>query len=133
MRADTKTVSIDAPAADVVRLLSDPANLPRWAVGFARSVRREDGRWIVRTASGELPVRIESDERTGVVDFVMSPKPGVEVRAASRVVARGAACEYIFTQFQTPGMPDEAFLQSVRALEHELQVLKALAEVGCPL
>jgi uncharacterized protein YndB with AHSA1/START domain len=35
MRADTRTVSIEAPAQRVVTFLEDPANLPRWAVGFA--------------------------------------------------------------------------------------------------
>lgn len=133
MRADTKTISIAASASDVLRFLADPANLPRWAVGFARSVRRDNGRWLVQTGGGEMPIRILADEATGVVDFVLHPQPGVEVLAASRVVPRGEGCEYVFTQFQAPGMSDEAFLRSVQALEHELNVLKAIAEVACPL
>ena len=133
MRADTKTIAIDAPAAEVRRFLADPANLPRWAVGFAKSVRQDEGRWIVQTASGEIPIRIRTDETSGVVDFVMSPAPGVEALAASRVVPRGRGCEYVFTQFQATGMSDELFAKSVEALEHELKVLKAIAEVQCPL
>ncbi len=133
MRADTRTISIDAPAAEVMRFVADPANLPRWAVGFAKSVRRENGGWSVETAGGKMPIRIRADEATGVVDFVMSPQPGIEILAASRVVPRGLACEYVFTQFQGPGMPDDAFLKSVQALQHELKVLKAIAEVECPL
>jgi uncharacterized protein YndB with AHSA1/START domain len=133
MRSDTRSISIDARPADVFRLLADPANLPRWAVGFAKSVREEGGRWHVQTASGEVRLRVESEPKTGVVDFWISSAPGAEVLAASRVIARGSAAEYVFTQFQAPGMPDEAFAQSVKALQHELAVLKAIAEVSCPL
>jgi hypothetical protein len=82
MRADTKTISIDADPAEIVRFLADPQNLTRWAVGFAREVREESGRWVVQTGSSEVGVRIVSDETTGVVDFWMSPAPGVEALAA---------------------------------------------------
>jgi hypothetical protein len=133
MRADTKTISIDADPIKVGRFLADPQNLPRWAVGFAKAVRREDCRWHVKTAAGEMGIRISADEKSGVVDFWMSPAPGVEALAASRVIPRGPGSEYTFTQFQGPGMTDEAFRQSVKALEHELTVLKALLEVECPL
>ena len=41
-RSDTQTISIDAPARAVIDLITDPAEFPRWAAGFARSV--QDGR-----------------------------------------------------------------------------------------
>ncbi len=133
MKADTQAVSIQSPAPKVIRFLADPANLPRWAVGFAKSVRSDGGRWRVRTGAGEVAVRIAADEKSGIVDYLISPAPGVEALAASRVIPRGPGCEYTFTQFQAPGMSDEAFAQSVAALTHELRVLKALMEVECPL
>jgi len=43
------------------------------------------------------------------------------------------ATEYVFTQVQPPGMPDEAFARSVVAVVHELTVLKALLEIDCPV
>ncbi len=133
MRADTRTVSIEAEPTRVVAFLADPRNLPRWAVGFAKGVRAADAGWIVETGGGDLPLRIDVDPRTGVVDFVMRPMPGVEARAVSRVTPRGRGSEYVFTQFQAPGMSDEAFARSVQTLAHELTVLKALMEVECPL
>ncbi len=132
MRADTKTISIDAPPAKVFDFLKEPENLPRWAVGFAKSVRKDGDKWYVTTGQGEIAVAIDADKRTGVVDFRMRPVPEVEVVAASRVIARGNGSEYTFTQFQVPGMPDEVFAQSIKALEHELAVLKAMVEVECP-
>lgn len=132
MRANTKTISIEADAERVFRFVADPAQLPRWAVGFAKAVRRDGDRWVVRTSTGDVPVRVRADPTTGVIDFVMSPAPGLEVAASSRVLARGGAAEYVFTQVQPPGMPDEAFARSVAAVGHELAVLKALLEVDCP-
>jgi len=133
MRADTKTVSIEVTPAGVFDFLRDPRNLPRWAVGFAKAVRHGRDGWIVETAAGEMPIRIDADPRSGAVDFVMTPAPGVEVRAVSRVAPRGGASEYIFTQFQAPGMSDDVFARSIQTLAHELTVLKALMEVECPL
>jgi hypothetical protein len=134
MRADTKTVAIHAPRQKVVEFLANPENLPRWAIGFARGVRRDGERWFVMTqGGGEIGVRIAADTTSGVVDFYMSPAPGIEGLAASRVVPSGDGVEYIFTQFQAPDMSDEMFAKSVEAVAHELTVLKALLEVECPL
>ena len=133
MRADTKTISIEAPPSKVFDFLKSPENLPRWAIGFAKAVRRDGDTWYVTGGQGEVAVSIDADPGTCVVDFRLRPDPQVEVVAASRVISRGAASEYTFTQFQTPGMPDTAFLQSMRAVEHELTVLKAILEVECPL
>lgn len=133
MRADTRTISIHANPERVIEFLSDPTNLPRWAVGFAKSVRRDGTRWLVTTGGGEVGIRIVAEHRTGVVDFFISPAPGIEGLAASRVVPAGAGVEYVFTQFQAPDMPDDMFAKNVQALAHELTVLKALLEIECPL
>lgn len=133
MHSDTKSISIEAGPARVVRFLADPRNLPRWAVGFAKSVREGPDGWLVATGSGEMGVRITADERTGTVDFWLSAAPGVEGLAASRVVPNGAGSEYVFTQFQAAGMSAEQFQKSAEAVAHELKVLKAIIEVECPL
>jgi hypothetical protein len=132
MRADTKTITIHAQPRQVIDFLAEVQNLPRWAIGFAKEVRRRDDRWLVTTGSGEMGIRIVADSTSGVVDFYLSPAPGVEALAASRVVPSGDGVEYVFTQFQAPDMPDEDFARSVQALVHELTVLKALLEVDCP-
>ena len=133
MKSDTQTVSIDAEPSKVHTFLREVPNLPRWAIGFAKSVRRDGDAWKLETGGGEMGLRLVTDADQGTVDFWLSPAPGVEALAASRVVPRGAGTEYVFTQFQAPGMSDEAFAQSVGTLGHELVVLKALLEVECPL
>mgnify|MGYP001571366076 CR=1 FL=1 len=133
MRAHTNTIAIHATPEDAVAFLKDPENLPRWAVGFAKSVRNDGGKWTVVTGGGEFGVRIAAEPALGVVDFYMSPVPGIEGLAASRVIPSGSGIEYVFTQFQAPDMPDEIFEKNIKAVGHELTVLKALLEIECPL
>jgi uncharacterized protein YndB with AHSA1/START domain len=134
MRANTQSITIEASPADVFACVADLEQLPRWAIGFAKDVRREDGRWYVRTGSGdELEVRARTSPEHGVVDYLMSPHPGVEVPAATRVVPNGDGAEYVFTMFQPPGMPDPLFEQQAAELGRELIVLKAHLESSCPL
>ena len=133
MRTDTQTVTIPASYERVFAFLAEPANLPRWAVGFARDIRRNGDGWIVATGHGEMPIRYETEPRYGIVDFHLMPAPGVDAVAHSRLVANGDGVEYVFTQFQTPGISDEMFQGQVAALKDELEVLRVLfrAQAAC--
>jgi hypothetical protein len=134
MRSDTQTMTVHADPDTLFAFLAEPRNLPKWAVGFCRDIRRDGDAWVVATGQGEVTLRVEADPSARTVDFRMSPAPGVEVLAASRVVPNGAEAEYVFTQFQPDGMPDQAFAANVRALSEELLVLKhaAAAWAACP-
>ena len=133
MRSHTEQITIDVGHRHLFEFLADPANLPKWAVGFCRGIRRETETWIAQTPQGEVAIRYVCDPGLGVIDFHISPAPEVEVVAFSRVVPNGTGADYIFTQFQAPGMPDEAFAGQVRALKEELVVLRALmhAQAAC--
>ncbi len=133
MRSDTQSVTIVARPEDVLAFVGDGENLPRWAIGFAKSVRRCESGWMVVSAQGEIPTSIVVHEESGTLDFHMQSAPGSEATAYARVVANGEGCEFIFTQMQQPGVPDEVFDQLVAAVSHELAALKALLEVACPL
>jgi hypothetical protein len=133
MRTDTQSITIQARPKDVVAFVGDGQNLPRWAIGFAKSVRPGHGGWIVTTGKGEVPTSIAVDNATGAVDFRMEPAPGAEATAYARVVPNEDGSEFLFTQMQQPGIPEEVFEQLVAAVAHELVALKALVEVECPL
>ena len=133
MRSDTQTVTIEATPKAVVAFVGDPGNLVRWAIGFAKSVRREADRWIVTTGQGDVPIAVAVDDNAGTIDFRMEPTRGVESVAYGRAVPNGAGTEFLFTQFQPTDMPDEMFDQLIAAVAHELVTLKALVEVECPL
>ena len=65
----------------------------------------------------------------------MTVSPGVEAVAYSRVVPNEAGAEYVFTQFQLPGMADEVFAAQRTALAEELAILPILfrAQLVCPI
>ena len=130
MRTHVAAVEIAAPAEAVAAFVADGAKLPTWAIGFAKAIERDGDGWIVTTAGGErVPLRIESDLASGVVDYVLAP----DVTAATRAVAAPGGAVYTFVMVQAPGMSDELFDAQVAELERELTVLKAHLETACPL
>jgi hypothetical protein len=133
MRSDTQSITIGTKPEHVLAFVGDGDNLPRWAIGFAKSVRSSGSGWLVTTAQGEVPTSITVDESAGTVDFCIEPAPGAEATAYARVVPNGNGAEFVFTQMQQPGVQDEVFDQLVAAVGHELAALKALLEVECPL
>lgn len=134
MNVDTQTALLHGSPSEVFDFLADPENLPRWAVGFCRSIRRDGERWMVRTGHGEIPIRLDASARAGTIDFWMEVEPGVEVGAFSRVIPAPGGAAYVFTQLQAPGMPDAAFEAQVSALREELRVLQSIARAraACP-
>jgi hypothetical protein len=127
-------VEIAALPHAVVEFVGDGANLPRWAIGFAKSVEPQSEGWMVTTGSGDqVATRLLVNAAAGTVDFAMSPSSGVEVWAWSRAVAVETGSWFSFTQAQATGMSDAAFDAQVAAVRHELVALKALLEVACPL
>ena len=135
MRNHTTSITIDAPPHDAFAFLADAERLPIWAIGFAKAIGRAgEDQWLVTLASGEtMPLRVDADVATGVVDYVSLPAPGVEVPAHTRVVPHGAGTLYIFSMHQTPDLPDEVFDAQAAELARELTVLKAHLESACPL
>ena len=156
MRADTKTISIHAKADEVMDFLADPKNLPRWAVGFAKSVRPDGDRWIVTTGGGEIGIRIVAERSLGVLDFYMCPAPtprhagrgvrkeragpraradGAEGIARDRMPAmteRSATAETLASAVDAARAGDRESLERiVRAVQDDIFRL-AMRMTGCP-
>jgi hypothetical protein len=82
-----------------------------------------------------MPIRVVADAARGTIDFQMTVAPGIEAVAYSRVLPNDAGAEYVFTQFQLPGMTDEVFAAQRVALAEELAILPILfrAQLACPV
>jgi hypothetical protein len=129
-RSSTQTITIHAPPAAVLDLVSDPMELPRWAPAFARSVRPAEGdQWFIDTGEGEVRVRVRVCREHGTVDFLLAGMPpGIEIGAFSRVVPNGDGAEYTFTRFFPDGMPDVEVAEQRAVAAVELQTVRALCE-----
>ena len=133
MRADTQAITTKAAPDAVLGFVADGANLPRWAIGFAKSVARSGDAWIVTTGQGIVPTTIRCNYEVATIDFCMDMGPGAQSAAYTRVMPNDAGADLVFTQFQGADVPDDVFDQLVAAVGHELTALKAILEVECPL
>jgi DNA-binding MarR family transcriptional regulator len=132
MRSNTQTVTINRNARDVFAFLSQPENLPQWALPFCKRIEPVEGEWWIVTSPTEgVPdrrLRFVTDASAGVIDMYISPREGVEVLVPTRVVANGDSAEYIFTQFQLPNQPDETFQAQVAGMAIEFAAIKRVLE-----
>jgi hypothetical protein len=128
LRSTTLTVSIDCPPARVYAFVSNPENLPRWAAGLGRSVRKSGGDWVVETPDGAARVQFVPPNQFGVLDHSVRPATGGEIVVPMRVVPNGSGSDVLFTVFRLPGMSDDRFAEDVRLVERDLGTLKRVLE-----
>jgi uncharacterized protein YndB with AHSA1/START domain len=128
VRSRTLSVSIDCPPARVYAFVRNAENIPRWAGGLAKAVRKTADGWILETADGPLGFAFVADNDLGVLDHVVTVAPGVDVRNPMRVVANGSGSEVTFTLFELPGMTAEKFAEDARMVERDLRALKRVLE-----
>ena len=122
------TVAIARPPVEVYEFASNPANMPRWATAFCKSVRAEGGAWIMDTPQGPVKIRFVPKNDLGVLDHHVEVAPGVEIYVPMRVVANGSGSEVLFTLFRTPDMTDEKLAGDVALVERDLRTLKQVLE-----
>jgi hypothetical protein len=127
-RCRTLSVSIDRPPGQVYAFVRNAENIPRWAGGLGKSVRKSGMGWIVETDHGPVGFHFVADNDLGVLDHMVTVAPGVEVLNPMRVVANGSGSEVSFTLFQLPGMTAEQFDTDGATVERDLPALKRVLE-----
>ena len=127
MKTSTHTLPLAAPKERTFGFLSQIENLPKWATRFCKSVRRDGDGHRILTPQGEIAFRIEADARTGIVDMYGGPSADAMAHWPARVVATpDGGSLLIFTAFQYPGVPDDAFATQCAALAEEFDHLRRL-------
>ena len=128
MKSRTVSVFIRRPPADVYDFVSEARNLPRWATAFVRSVRPENGAWIIDTPLGEMGLRFVERNTLGVLDHLVTLASGDVSLNPMRVLPNGEGSEVIFTLFQASDMSDLQFVEDVASVEGDLRTLKQVLE-----
>jgi uncharacterized membrane protein len=130
MTSESRYISewIDRPAAEVYEYASDPANLPRWALGLGNSVEKVDDRWFVETPEGRAGFAFAARNEYGVLDHYVTLASGEVVYNPMRVIADKGGSEVVFTLRRPPGMSDEDFQADADAVAADLTRLKQLLE-----
>lgn len=128
MTATTVSVSIDRPSRAVYGFVSEPSNLPQWATGLARSVRRDAESWIAESPQGPVRVRFVPPNDFGVMDHHVRVAPDREVFVPIRVVPNGAGSEVLITVFQLPEMSAAKYREDLALVRADLERLKRVLE-----
>ena len=126
MKSRTATVVLSAPKEKVFSYLSNIENLPEWATEFCQELKVVDGKHKVVTPMGEMFSDIHADERTGVIDMLAGSTEDKMDAFPTRVVELPEGSVYLFTLFQTPDMPDEAFQGQFESLQREFENIKRI-------
>lgn len=124
----TLSVSIERSPGDVYAFASDPENLPKWAKGLGKSVRKHGSDWIVETPQGPMKVRFAGKNALGVLDHYVTTPSGMEVYVPMRVLPNGTGSEVLVTLFRLPDMSDEKYADDLRLVDRDLRTLKDLLE-----
>jgi len=128
VNATTLSVSIERPPREVSDFASQPRNLPRWAVGLARSVRPDGESWIADTPQGPVRLRFAPSNAFGVLDHYVRPVAGREIAVPMRVVPNGAGSEVLITVFQQPEMTEAQYQEDLGLVRRDLERLKRVLE-----
>src|SRR3989338_7448170 len=124
----TLNITIACSPRKVYEFVSNPENLPRWAAGLGKSVRKSDAGWVVDTPQGPAQIRFAEKNDFGVLDHYVILASGVEVYVPMRVVSNGSGSEVIFTLFKTPEMSDKQFAEDAGMVERDLKTLRSVLE-----
>jgi hypothetical protein len=124
----TLSISIDRPPDKVYDFILNPENLPKWAAGLCKSVRKANADWIAETPQGPMKIRFAEKNGFRVLDHYVNPAPGVEVYVPMRVLPNGSGSEVIFTIVRSPDMSDDKFAEDIGLVERDLRILKSVLE-----
>ena len=128
MRAETRSITIQARPEDVLRFVADPFNLARWAPDFAPSVHERDGRWFIVGDFGEREIIVTASVECGTFDLWPASDPGRGIR--TRVIANGDGSEYLFTLLADDEIEPDALAAQLQGVEQELIAVRRLVQDG---
>jgi len=129
MNTKTLSLSLNAPKDKVFSYLSDIENLPEWATGFCKELKKEGSDYKVVTCEEELYFKFDAHENTGVLDMVAGPNKEQMASWPARVVGlHDETSVFIVTAVQFPEVPDEVFEMQVKSTYEEFENIRNAVE-----
>ncbi|MBF4553208.1 SRPBCC family protein [Corynebacterium suicordis] len=108
--------------------IADPANLPAWAAGLAKSEVRVDGEdLLMDSPMGPVRVKFVPYNPQLVADHEVTLPTGTVVYNPLRVLAHPEGCEVVFTIRQL-NLTDEEFARDCEMVTQDLATLKEILE-----
>lgn len=117
----TKYVSISASYDKVFDYLTNPLLYVEWSTNFISSVTLENGEYYAITPMGKVKFAVKGNKATGNIDLFFGDAP---FPIPTRLLRNEEGVTYLFTLFQSEGMPDIAWENGIKGLIEELETLK---------
>jgi hypothetical protein len=123
------STSIGRPWRDVYAFAANPANLPQWAGGLAKTtIEKLEGRWVADSPMGRVAVEFAQPNEFGILDHDVTLPDGEVVTNPVRVFPNGDGCDVVFTVRRRSGMSAEDLTRDAGAVADDLETLRKLME-----
>jgi len=94
---------VDVPKAKVFTFLSVVENLPIWSTKFVKKITQVDGEYKAMTPIGEVFIRMDTNEKEGLIDIYAGPSEDTMTPAYMRIISLpNGSTAVMFTFFQYP-------------------------------
>lgn len=129
MTAKTTTAHYKATPEDLFAFVSNIENLPKWATGFCKSIRKEGEHYIITTPGGEMYQRFDVDPKTGKLDMYAGPTLDQMWCWPTRITPDNmGGSVFSFTCIQMPNQGDEEFGAQCLTLHEELENIRQIVD-----
>jgi hypothetical protein len=95
---------VSVPREIVFGFLSNIENLPKWSTKFVKKLTFIDGRYKALTPIGEMFIRLDTDQKAGLIDIHAGPTEESMTPAYMRIISlpdNSTAVMFTFFQYAT--------------------------------
>ncbi len=126
----TITQSIGVPPKTVYEFVANPENLPQWAAGLSKGIKKVGHDWVADSPMGQVKVKFVPSNEFGVLDHDVTLPSGETVTNPMRVLKNGEGSEVMFTLFKDEKTDDKTFAHDAELVAKDLRSLKQVLERG---
>lgn len=132
-RSRTISIPIYRSYDEVYEFLVEPRNFPSWASNLGPDFTRiSDYEWSSTTRNGKVILRFAPRNAHGILDHQVFLEGKTPHTTPMRLIENDEGCEIIYTQFQRPGMTEDAFASEVEWVTSDFAALRSLLESTSP-
>ncbi|MGI0058627.1 MAG: SRPBCC family protein [Nitrosotalea sp.] len=107
MNSITETCVVSAPIDKVFGFLSNIENISKWSTKFVKKLMLVDGKYKALTPIGEVFIRLDTNQKAGLIDIYAGPTEESMTPAYMRIISLpNDTTAVIFTFFQYDSTPD---------------------------
>jgi len=104
LKSITETCTVKATSDNVFSFLSDIENLPKWSTRFVKKIILVEGKYKALTPVGEVFIRLDKDQKRGLIEIYAGPLEDNMTPAYLRIIAlpdNSTAVMFTFFQYAT--------------------------------